>query len=91
MEPILTETIQRHRVGLFSTGLHTYWSQFEGLRERFEGYNGQIAAKLEHSGAEVVNLGTIDAADKAVAAGHAMKILDCLGCGGSFTEYYANH
>ena len=76
MESILTETSQRHRVGLFSIGLDTYWSQFAGLRERLEGYNRQIAAKLESSGAEVVNLGMIDTADKAVAAGHAFRQAD---------------
>ena len=76
MESILTETTQRHRVGLFSIGLDAYWSQFAGLRERLEGYNRQIAAKLESSGAEVVNLGMIDTADKAVAAGHAFRQAD---------------
>jgi L-arabinose isomerase len=76
MESILTETTQRHRVGLFSIGLDAYWSQFAGLRERLEGYNGQIAAKLESFGAKVVNLGMIDAADKAVAAGHAFRQAD---------------
>ncbi len=76
MESILTETTQRHRVGLFSIGLDAYWGQFAGLRERLEGYNRQIAAKLESSGAEVVNLGMIDTADKAVAAGHAFRQAD---------------
>ena len=64
---------QRHRVGLFSIGLDTYWEQFNGLRERLEGYNRQIAAKLEGFGAEVVNLGMIDDAGKAVASGHAFR------------------
>jgi L-arabinose isomerase len=76
MESIFTETSQRHRVGLFSIGLDTYWSQFAGLRERLEGYNGLIATKLESSGAEVVNLGMIDTAAKAVAAGHAFRQAD---------------
>jgi L-arabinose isomerase len=60
---------------LFSIGLDTYWSQFAGLRERLEGYNRQIADRLESS-AEVVNLGMIDTADKAVAAGHAFRQAD---------------
>jgi L-arabinose isomerase len=76
MESILTETTQRHRVGLFSIGLDTYWGQFAGLRERLEGYNRQIAAKLESSRAEVVNLGMIDTADKAAAAGHTFRQAD---------------
>jgi L-arabinose isomerase len=76
MESSLSEVIQRHRVGLFSIGLDTYWEQFAGLRERLEGYNRQIAAKLESSGVEVVNLGMIDSADNAVAAGHAFRQSD---------------
>ncbi len=76
MESILTETNQRHCVGLFSIGLEAYWSQFAGLRDRLEGYNRQIAAKLASSGAEVVNVGMIDTADKAVAAGYAFRQAD---------------
>ena len=64
---------QRHRVGLFSIGLDTYWGQFSGLKERLEGYNREIDAKLVASGAEVLNLGMIDTAEKAVAAGHAFR------------------
>lgn len=72
----LATVSQRHRVGLFSAGLNTYWDQFAGLKERLEGYNGRIAAKLETQGAEVVNLGLIDSAEKAEAAGHAFRQSD---------------
>jgi L-arabinose isomerase len=72
----ITEITPRHRVGLFSIGLDTYWSQFAGLRQRLEGYNVQIADKLRSSGAQVVNLGMIDTSDKAVAAGHAFRRAD---------------
>jgi len=67
---------QRHRVGLFSIGLDVYWAQFDGLRERLEGYNRRIAAGLEAIGVEVINLGMIDTPDKAVAAGHALRQSD---------------
>jgi L-arabinose isomerase len=67
---------QHHRIGLFSIGLDAYWSQFAGLRERLVGYNRQIAAQLESSEAEVVNLGMIDTTEKAVAAGHAFRQSD---------------
>jgi L-arabinose isomerase len=67
---------QRHRVGLFSIGLDTYWAQFSGLREKLDGYNRQIAAQLEALGAEVVNLGMIDDAAKAIAAGHGFRQAD---------------
>jgi len=64
---------QRHRVGLFSVGLDAYWPQFAGLRDRLNGYNLSIAARLEASGAEVVNLGMIDCPEKAAAAAHAFR------------------
>lgn len=64
---------QRHRVGLFSVGLDAYWPQFAGLRDRLNGYNLSIAARLAASGAEVVNLGMIDCPEKAAAAAHAFR------------------
>lgn len=72
----LSGVSQRHRVGLFSVGLDTYWDQFEGLEDRLDGYNRAIQAKLEASGADVVNLGLIDCPEKAVAAGHAFRQSD---------------
>ncbi|WP_147676491.1 L-fucose/L-arabinose isomerase family protein [Algibacter pacificus] len=48
------------KVGLFGIGLDTYWPQFEGLLERLEGYQQQIADKMEEFGAEVVNVGLVD-------------------------------
>jgi L-arabinose isomerase len=72
----LASISQRRRVGLFSAGLDAYWDQFGGLKERLEGYNLRIAAKLEAQGAEVVNLGLIDCPEKAAAAGHAFRQAD---------------
>jgi len=48
------------KVGLFGIGLDTYWPQFEGLLERLQGYQQQIATKMESFGAEVVNVGLVD-------------------------------
>ena len=48
------------KVGLFGIGLDTYWPQFEGLLERLEGYQQQIATKMESFGAEVINVGLVD-------------------------------
>jgi L-arabinose isomerase len=67
---------QRHKVGLFSIGLDTYWAQFAGLRERLEGYNREIAVRLAGFGVEVVNLGMVDNSEKAIAAGHAFRQAD---------------
>ena len=48
------------KAGLFGIGLDTYWPQFEGLLERLQGYQSQIADKMESFGAEVVNVGLVD-------------------------------
>lgn len=61
------------RVGLFGIGLDTYWPQFAGLRERLEGYLGQVSAKLDRPGVEIVNLGLIDTPEKAMDAGHRFR------------------
>jgi L-arabinose isomerase len=64
------------RIGLFGIGLDTYWPQFAGLRERLEGYLARVAQKLALPGAEVVNLGLVDTAEKALAAGHQFRQAD---------------
>ena len=61
------------RVGLFGIGLDTYWPQFSGLKERLEGYLGEVHAKLERPGVEIVNLGLIDTPEKAMDAGHRFR------------------
>ncbi len=57
------------RVGIFGIGLAAYWPQFEGLRERLEGYQQGIQARLETMGAEVVSAGLVDTAPAARRAG----------------------
>lgn len=64
------------RVGLFGIGLDAYWPQFAGLKERLEGYLGRVAEKLARPGAEIVNLGLVDNADRAMAAGRAFRERD---------------
>lgn len=61
------------RVGLFGIGLEAYWPQFEGLKERLEGYVQRVAGKLQRPGVEVVNLGLIDTPEKALDAGHRFR------------------
>ena len=41
------------KIGLFGIGLNTYWGQFDGLLERLQGYQRQIAEKMSGMGAEV--------------------------------------
>jgi L-arabinose isomerase len=57
------------RVGIFGIGLAAYWPQFEGLRERLEGYQQGTQARLEEMGAEVVSAGLVDSAPAAREAG----------------------
>ena len=60
------------RVGIFGIGLAAYWQQFDGLRERLDGYQQGIVAKLEAMGAEVVSAGLVDTAQAAPRAGETL-------------------
>lgn len=64
------------KVGLFGIGLHTYWEQFEGLKEKLESYINIAATKLQRENVEIVNLGLIDTSSKAVEAGHEFRRAD---------------
>ncbi len=45
------------RVGIFGIGLATYWPQFDGLRERIEGYQRRVEERVAELGGEVVSAG----------------------------------
>ncbi len=64
------------KIGLFGIGLDVYWAQFEGLKERLDGYLGLAAQKLARPGMEILNLGMVDTPEKAEAAGHAFRQAD---------------
>lgn len=64
------------KVGLFGIGLETYWPQFDGLLERLEGYQKQIADKIEGFGAEVVNVGLVDSPEVAREKAKVLKTED---------------
>jgi L-arabinose isomerase len=57
------------KVGIFGIGLAAYWPQFEGLRDRLEGYQRGIEARLDVLGAEVVSAGLVDTPQAARQAG----------------------
>ena len=61
------------KTGLFGIGLDTYWDQFDGLLERLNGYQKQIAAKMAAFGAEVIDAGLVDSPVKARDAGDFLK------------------
>ena len=57
------------KIGVFGIGLAAYWPQFEGLRERLEGYQRHVEERLRGFGGEVVSAGLVDTASAAQAAG----------------------
>lgn len=61
------------RVGLFGIGLEAYWPQFDGLKERLEGYVRAVSKKLERPDVEIINLGLIDSPERAMEAGHQFR------------------
>src|SRR5215469_5088303 len=64
------------KIGLFGIGLDAYWPQFEGLKQRLEGYLREVEGKLARDGIEIVNLGLIDTPEKALEAGHKFRQAD---------------
>lgn len=59
---------KKARIGVYSAGLHTYWDQFEGLRDCLMGYNQFIAERLSEFG-EVYNFGLVDTEEAGRKAG----------------------
>lgn len=61
------------KVGFFSIGLDTYWSQFDGLLEHLKTYHDSIDVRLKKAGASVIDAGMVDNPDKARAAADLFK------------------
>ena len=57
------------RIGVFGIGLAAYWPQFQGLKERLEGYQAHVEAAIRDMGARVVSAGLVDTAPRAQEAG----------------------
>ncbi|MCW3015501.1 MAG: L-fucose isomerase-like protein, partial [Solirubrobacterales bacterium] len=72
----------RARIGVFSIGLGTYWPQFDGLKERIEGYQRRVEERVEAIGADVVSAGLVDSAQAARRAGDlfASRQVDLVLC-----------
>lgn len=64
------------KIGLFGIGLEAYWEQFSGLKDRLTGYLNIVHQQIEKFGAEIVNLGLVDNAEKAFEAGAAFRRAD---------------
>lgn len=59
------------KIGLYGIGLDTYWGQFDGLLDRLQGYQRQIATRLgsRHPDVQIVDTGIVDNPVKAREAG----------------------
>lgn len=70
------KTPRNLKLGLFGIGLETYWNQFEGLKERLEGYLSELRSRLERPGVEITDIGLVDNPEKALEAGHSFRKAD---------------
>ncbi|MDR3308964.1 MAG: L-fucose/L-arabinose isomerase family protein [Tannerella sp.] len=60
---------QKLKIGLFATGLDTYWGQFDGLLDELIAYKTQIKSNIEAKcEVEVVDAGMVDNPRKALEA-----------------------
>ncbi|MFN8442771.1 MAG: L-fucose/L-arabinose isomerase family protein [Caldilineaceae bacterium] len=78
----MTQTSHKTKIGVFGIGLAAYWPQFEGLKERLEGYQRYVEGRISELGAEVVSAGLVDTAPAAQSAGdlfasHNVDLLVC--------------
>jgi len=64
------------KIGLFAIGLDAYWPQFDGLKERLEGYLKTVENEIATIHPNVFNAGLVDNIDKAFAAGRQFKTED---------------
>ena len=61
------------KTGIFSIGLDTYWSQFDGLLDNLQNYHHHIQQKIEDMGTELVDAGMVDNTEKARNAAQLFK------------------
>jgi L-arabinose isomerase len=65
---------EKLNVGLFGIGLDTYWPQFDGLKERLESYQQEIAGLIGESGeVNLINGGLVDNPERSRAVGLLFK------------------
>ena len=63
----------RVRIGLFATGLNTYWHQFEGLRDLLDSYRREIASGIGRmEGVEILDVGMVDSPEQASVAASSL-------------------
>ena len=60
-------------IGVFGIGLAAYWPQFEGLKERIEGYQRRVEERVGELGGEVVSAGLVDSEQAAPRGGRPLR------------------
>ena len=75
-------TVAPVKVGVFAIGLHAYWAQLPGLKERLEGYQREVETGFRAAGAEVISAGLVDTPPAAREAGalFAREEVDLVVC-----------
>lgn len=62
------------RIGFISTGLDTYWGQFDGLLDHLAAYGRTIVSHIEGNGDVIVtDAGFVDSPEKAREAGRKLR------------------
>ena len=51
---------KRASIGVFGIGLAAYWPQFEGLKQRLEGYQNHVERAITGFGCDIVSAGLVD-------------------------------
>src|SRR3954466_13671396 len=64
-----TRSGPRARIGVFGIGLAAYWPQFDGLKERIEGYQRRVEERVAELGGEVISAGLVDSEEAGREAG----------------------
>lgn len=70
---VTSDSISSLKIGLFGIGLDTYWPQFEGLKERLEGYLAIVEEKIAKIHPHIINVGLVDTPDRAFEAGKTFR------------------
>lgn len=63
-------------IGIFGVGHHTYWKQYDGLKDELLGYLDEFERQVQANGCETVNFGMTDAAESAYAMMKRIKAAD---------------
>lgn len=64
---------RKARVGIYTMGLHAYWDQFPGIRERILEYGRSIADRIAEMNAEVFFYGLVDCEEAGRSCGDYMN------------------